>query len=283
MTIKDHYNQIIALKDGNSELSELAPYNDNGANLMNELNSGSKVAVWRLWVWIIATLTWLQNEALKKHKKEINAQIENQTHGTLIFYHNRSLNFQFGHNLEYNGKQYVYEVVDEASKIIKRCSVSMRNGTMRFKVTKENGGNLEPLTSSEQLAFKNYLLDILYPGTQYSVISTEADALKLNIKVYVNAQVIDPNTGEHLITGEPLVEDSINNYCKNLPFDGKLTLQKLIDHIQATEGVEDLELIEIAYQYGVVPWTVFTREIEPFSGYLELDVGNSNIEYYEYV
>ncbi len=281
-TIKDYYDDLIQIKEGKSELSELQPYNENGAQLMDDLNSGSKTALWRLFFWIVAALAWMLNQALDKHKIEVQNNISNQSHGNLRHYGFRALNFQFGHSLEYNGKQYVYLNEDPAAKIIKRCATGMNQGVMRFKVTKESGGILEPLTITEQNAFKDFLRDVLYPGTNYEVISSAADLLKLSAKFFVNPQVIN-QAGEHVVTGEPVIENAINDFVKNLPFNGRMNIQQLIDHIQKVEGVEDIRLLESAYKYGSLAWIVFTREIEPFSGYMELDLNNSNLEYHEYV
>lgn len=281
-TIKDYYNIIIQHKDGKSELDVYKPYNDNGAALMQDLDSGSKVANWRLMCWIAATLSWLLGEALVRHTNEVETQIANASHTSLRYYHTRSLGFQFGHALEYNGKQYVYLNDDETARIIKRSSVAMYQGILRFKVTKETGGILESLTTPEKIAFKDYLLDVLHPGINYEVISSVADLLKLHLKIFVNPQVLN-TAGEHVVTGEPLVENAINDFIKNLPFDGRMNIQKLIDKIQNVTGVEDIELIEAAYKYAGTPWLVFTREIEPFAGYMELDSVNSNIEYHNYV
>lgn len=282
LTVKDYYNHIILIKEGKSELNELQPYNDNGVKLMDDLNSGSKVAIWRLWVWIMATLSWMQNAAMLKHKKEVESQIENQRHGTTKYYHAKSLDFQLGHALFWNGHQYVYLNADESAQIIKRSAVGMHLGVLRFKVTKEINGELEPLTSSEKTAFSDYLLDILYPGTNYSVISTQADELKLDLNVYVDHQVINAD-GENVITGEYIVENAINRYIENLPFNGRMAIQKLIDEIQEVEGVKDLELLNAYSKYGSLPWTSFNRQIEPFSGYMKLNINVSNIDYYEYV
>lgn len=281
-TIKDYYNKMIEVKDGNSDLDELQPYNDNGATLMQDLNSGSKVAIWRLFIWIVAVVAWMLSEALGKHKIEVNNQIAYGYHGCLRYYHFKSLNFQFGDVLKYNGRQYAYLTDNDDLKIIKRCAVSMYQGVMRFKVVKESNGVLESLTIDEETAYKDFLSNILYPGTNYTVISSTADLLKLNIKIYTNQQIINP-FGVHVQTNIPVVENAINDFVKNLPFNGKMNIQKLIDAIQSIEGVEDVQLTESSYKYGGLSWVVFTREIEPFSGYMELDLNNSNIEYYAYL
>ncbi len=45
----------------------------------------------------------------------------------------------------------------------------------------------------------------------------------------------------HIVNGNFPVQDSINNFLKNLPFDGELSVQKLESAILASEGVEDLQ------------------------------------------
>ena len=280
--IIDFYNEIIQIKEGKSELQELAPYNDNGANLMNDLNSESKVAIWRLWVWIIATLTWLQDQAFKKHKNEVKNLIINNTYGTLPFYHDKSLAFQYGYFLIWNGKNYTYSDVNVDAQIITRCSVSMSRGVLVFKVVKGLNDNLQPLDQFEKMAFKDYIGDIIAPGTNYKIVTSAADLLLLNLRIYINPQKLTFE-GKDIISGESLVVNNINAFCSDLPFDGRMNLLKLIDQLQIIEGVEDIELIESTYKYGDLDWIDFKRQIIPFSGHMLLDIDNSNISYHEYV
>lgn len=282
MSVKAIYDNIIKVKEGRSELQELAPYNDNGADIMDDLNSGSKVAIWRLWVWIIATLTWLQKEAIKKHKNEVEDLIIQNTYGTLPFYHQKSLAFQYGDFLIWNGKNYSYSDVNVDAQIITRCSVGMSRGALIFKVVKGLNDNLQPLNQFESMAFKDYINDIIAPGTNYKIITSVADLLLLNLRVYINPQKITFE-GEDIVSGESPVINTINSFCSDLPFDGRMNLLKLIDSIQLIDGVEDIELIESAYKYGVLDWIDFKRQIIPFSGHMILDIDNSNISYHESV
>jgi hypothetical protein len=281
-TIKDYYNTIISIKDGEVNLDELQPFNDNGAQLISDLNSKSKVAVWRLWCWVMAALAWMLHMSIEEHKNEVNELVAKNAFGGRRFYQQASFDFQLGHELVWNGVKYHYAAQDPASKIIKRCSVDKSQGILIFKVTKEAGGLLEPLTDPEKTAFNHYLNDIVYAGTTFQIISEESDELKMSIKIYVDPQQISL-TGEIIGTATKPVEEAIENYISNLPFDGKMNVQKMQDAIQAVPGVKDLLLNSISSKYGDLPWNSFEREVKPYAGYMELNIASSEIEYIQYV
>lgn len=279
MTIKEHYNLIISIKEGKAELNGLQPYNDNGAAIMAELTSGSKVAVWRLWCWIMAFYSWLLAKDLEKHKLEVLDTISKHRHGSLPYYHQRSLGFQYGYALDWNGSQYGYLVADESSKVIKHCAIVRNAGLLIFKVASVDNA---PLDSAQKSAYSDYLFDILYPGTFYEIISEDADKLKLDMEVYLNTQIINLD-GEELNTGNALIELAVSNYIANLPFNGKMNVQHLIDAVQAVDGVKDVKMLSKSYRYGSTAWLAIDREVVPFSGHMVLSLSDSDINYLSYV
>ncbi|MBA3901189.1 MAG: hypothetical protein H0X62_13450, partial [Bacteroidetes bacterium] len=187
-SIAEYYDILLAIKEGRSELSGLTPHNESSQSFLNDNASGSKVALWRLWLWIMATLAWIMDVKMDIHKEEVDYKLSVKAFGVIRWYHQLALNYQHGHELVWNG-QYVYADIDSEdateSRIIKRASVVMVAGVLQFKVAKLNqAGKPEALNTSEKVSFLGYLYELAYPGTNMVVISEAADDLRVRLKMY---------------------------------------------------------------------------------------------------
>jgi len=286
-TIPQIYDQIIAIKEGRSELNGLTPLNETSQAFLNDNASGSKVALWRLWCWIMATLTWTMEVLFDTHKTEVETLLAEKTFGTKRWYHASTLNYQHGYQLTWNGKQYVYSDTTSVdainAKIVKRCSVVFVNNVLQFKVAKLVNDFPAPLSGSEKTSLTGYLNDIAYPGTELTVVSENPDDLRINLKVYFDPLVL--NTDGSLISDSSKypVKQAINDFIQNLPFDGRMNTQKLVDAIQKAEGVKDIELIGLDTRYGVLNYVPVGREYVPFAGHAVLNETDSTITYERYV
>lgn len=286
-TITEIYDELVAIKEGSSSLDGLLPINENSSDFINDNASGSKVAVWRLWLWIVATANWVTELIIERHKEEIAEMFRTRMYGTLQFYHAVCFDFQLGYDLAWNGSQYAYSDTTSQvaidSRIIKRASVVQTVGQLQFKVAKIQGVEIEPLTSPEESAFKAYLTKLVYPGTNFVVISEFADDLRIDVTIYFNPLKLAPDGS--LLTDSSVypVNDSINAYVRSLPFNGRLNLQHLVDKIQATPGVEDLVLHSLQSRYGGLNYTDTGREYTPFAGHMLLSLSDSVLNFEAYV
>ena len=258
-TIKEIQQQIIDQKNSYAELSEV--------------NSDSKMAVWRLWSYIVAVVHWTLESLFDQHKKEVNTDLKNlKPHGEK-WYYNKALDFQYGHQLADNGEADYYdntnrtdEEVEEA-KIIAACAVNDQKD-LQIKVAKENDqGNLTQLTTTEKDAFTLYMETIQDAGVYLDIVNRPADKLKLGFDIYYDPLVLDEN-GLPISGGsdEP-VRLAIKEYLRNLPFDGTLVLASLIDKLQAVEGVEIPHLTEAQKEKDGGGFETLQVKHTPFAGY----------------
>ncbi len=209
-TIAEIQQEILLEKEKYSELSALT--------------STSKTAIWRLWVYIVATAIWLHEKIVDK-----NALLS-RPH-TLHWYRNQALSFLYGIgndesevkavDLEWRDGYFQYpklskEKVKELS-IIKHCAISERLfdeikdpngeklseviseyyynqvGILTLKVAKEDeGGNRLPLESIELRAFRAYMNQIKDAGTQIYVKSVPGNTISIDLEVYVDPLLIYP-------------------------------------------------------------------------------------------
>ncbi|BFO64131.1 nucleotidyltransferase [Chryseobacterium sp. KCF3-3] len=237
---------------------------------LQELNSTSKASIWRNLLETIAFAIFSFQEAAELHLKEIDEKIANQKVPRLPWYRGLALAFQYGFDwleefdrfsttYEDNGVQVeaTPEQV-EASKIIKYVAVTRNRSNMgriviSMKIAGENTD--EVLSDEKALAFKKYIEETQCTGDDIVIVNFLPDILKLDIKICYDPLVLLPN-GMSIVSGKFPVQNTINRFLLNLPFNGELSVQTLLEAIKATEGVIDLNELSVQSKW-----------IEPGVGY----------------
>lgn len=208
-----------------------------------ELDSTSKVSIWRLWVYITAYVIYTLEKLFDTHKKEVSDGLRELKPHTARWYRNKSLSFQYGFELipdtdKFNNKGKAQDEI-ERSKIVKYSAVveSQRESRLIIKIATERNQEIQPINKEQLFAFEAYMSEIKDAGVRISTINYLPDILKLQMKIYRDPLVMDEN-GRSILTGEKLVERVIKNYLKTLPFNGELVLSHLVDVLQEVEGVK---------------------------------------------
>jgi hypothetical protein len=215
---------------------------------LNELNSTSKVAIWRLWVYIIAVAIWSLEKLFDLHRADIDKRLAELKPHTARWYRSKALAFQYGFDLltdsdKFNNTGHTEEQI-EASKIVKYSAVveSPNEGRLIVKIAGEQGEQLQPITDAQKQAFEAYLQEIKDAGVRLSVVNYQPDVLHLQMKIIYDPLVLDSN-GQSIIHATKPVETAIKEYLKRLPFNGELVLAHLIDELQQAEGVRIPHLV----------------------------------------
>ncbi len=273
--ITEIYDSAIAEKNTMASLNDLQPNIDSSQTLMTNLTSTSKVATWRLTFWVCSFLIWWHEKLFDVHKEEIEARALEIITGTVLWCRDQCFVWQYGDSLTWNGNKYTYSIINESNKIIKRAAVIEVGGQVRIKVAKLDGSDLPiPLTSPELASFEAYWSKIKVAGTNISIISRDADLLKISVKVYYDPLVLSA-TGELISTpGTFPVEDAITEYIQSLPFNGRLNLAFLTDAIQTAEGVVSPFITSAEAKYDVFPYQLFTDLYEAEAGHMKIDPAN---------
>ncbi|MGV4391372.1 nucleotidyltransferase [Ornithobacterium rhinotracheale] len=214
---------------------------------LNELNSTSKTALWRLWIYIVSVAIWSLEKLFDLHRAEIDERLLQLKPHTARWYRNKALAFQYGFDLledsdKYNDENHTEEEIEQA-KVIKYAAVveSAEQRTLIIKIAGETGGKLWKLTPEVESSFKAYINEIKDAGVAISVINYRPDRLKLNLRIVRDPLVLDEN-GIEILTAKQPVREAIERHMKSLPFNGELSLQKLVDEIQKANGVADVSL-----------------------------------------
>ena len=248
---------------------------------LNELNSTSKVAIWRLWVYIIAVAIWSLEKLFDQHRADIDKRLAELKPHTARWYRSKALAFQYGFDLltdsdKFNNQGHTEEAI-EASKIVKYSAVieSKNEGRLIVKIAGEQGDTLQPITDAQKQAFEAYLQEIKDAGVRLSVVNYQPDVLHLQMKIIYDPLVLDSN-GQSIIHATKPVEETIKSYLKRLPFNGELVLAHLIDALQQAEGVKIPHLvlaqsknITSSGEYGAFE-TIEISKI-PTAGYFTID------------
>ena len=249
--------------------------------VLESLNSTSKVAIWRLWVYIIAVAIWSLEKLFDQHRSDIDKRLAELKPHTARWYRSKALAFQYGFDLlpdsdKFNNQGHTEEAI-EASKIVKYSAVieSKNEGRLIVKIAGEQGDTLQPITDAQKQSFEAYLQEIKDAGVRLSVVNYQPDILHLQMKIVYDPLVLDSN-GQSIIHATHPVETAIKDYLKRLPFNGELVLAHLIDALQQAEGVKIPHLvlaqsknITSSGEYGAFE-TIEISKI-PTAGYFTID------------
>lgn len=241
----------------------------------------SKVSIENIWFDDIAFNIWTLETLFDTHKVEIDTAIYNQKSGTLPWYRTMALAFQYGFDLQTDSDKFdngtATEEEIEASKIVKYAAVneSTEDSRVIIKIAGEDANQvLSPITNDQLSSFEAYISEVRYAGVKVTTINYLPDRLYLTMQIYRDPLVIDAN-GNSIRGGRP-VEDAIQAYMKELPFNGELVLEHLVDKLQTVEGVKIPHILLAQSSwidpsvggYGT-PQTINVKKI-PESGYFEV-------------
>ncbi|WP_407512796.1 nucleotidyltransferase [Elizabethkingia miricola] len=275
-TIEDIYKLMIAEKERQDALSGLT--------------SNSKAAVWRLLFYIVAFAIYTHEQIFDFHKNELSDLLKQEKVHTLLWYRNKARDFQYAFSLLPDSDQFdntgKTDEEIEASKIIKYAAISEDSEESRLilKIATEIGGKLAPITEDQTESFKQYVKEYRDAGVKITVINYLPDILTLNLKIFRDSKILDEN-GYHKLRGNRPVNDAINDFMKELPFNGELMLNKLIDKLQSVDGVIDPWLFNVESKWidegkgGYGDYVPIQISKIPESGYFEVDWENTIIKY----
>lgn len=272
-TIGQIYQEIVDYKDSQSAIQALAPTADTEQQLQADLNSTSKVAIWRLWAYLTAVAIWTHESLWELFRIEVQKVADSAIVGTVPWYQGQVFKYQHGDTLEYDpvtGK-YAYATIDTDVQIVKRCAViEQPDGVLAFKVAKLSSGAPVALDSSEQSALVQYIKKIRFAGTRFTLLSGNGDIIRIEATIYYDGVV-------PLATIKANVQAAITNYIGALPFNGELLLSTLVDKVQAVDGVLDVVLVSTQTKsISTNPYVEIVRVHVPLYGYYKIDSTTGN-------
>jgi len=261
-TIEQILTQIIAAKNAD-------------ATLAATLTSNSKVAIWRLWAYIIAVCIWTLENLHDITVAAQNKYIKDTKIHSFTWYSDYGKKFQFGSALPWGEVEYdnsgLTDAQVDAQKVVKFCSCTKTPGGLMVKVAGLTGGNLAPIGAPEFAAFQQYMFRVGAAGDNLFFKNNNPDSLKLAMTIFYDPLVLN-SQGKRLDgTNDTPVMSAIDNFIKAMDFNGRLVPQYLMDAIESTEGVKVASLTSAQSQYGVLAYSNIPPEgVVPDAGYLRI-------------
>ncbi len=277
-TIEEIYNQLIYEKENFDTLKQLQPNYSKFQTFLQDLTSSTKVARWRLILFVVAVAIHLHEVVCDLWWEDVENKRLSFPAGTREWYADKILNFQFGYDIEWNGNQFYYKAEDENAKIVKYVSLVEKPNLIIAKVAKDNNGQPEPLTESERNALQSYLDTIGFLGIKVNVLSPEPDTIDLGITVIVDGFILDTN-GQDKDGNYPVV-NAINKYLAELDFGGVFRIIDLVDAIQQVNGVKNVVVYQAVLNTVIGSIDVKSKineQVESYAGYIKTNV--LNIQY----
>ena len=195
----------------------------------------SSVGIINLLLYVVAVAQYATEWMFEQFKTDVEKRIDAALPGTISWYWNKVMNFQYGTDLNQYGN---YDLIDPSRMIVSHCSVlEVYNGIM-VKVNK--GDDFDVLDEKEKNALAAYLNRIKFAGTAVSVYSYQPDDLNLEIKIWRNPLVLNDDGSAVSGDGRNLIEEAVKKYLDGIVYGGRFNKTKLIDAIQSVEGVEDI-------------------------------------------
>lgn len=286
-TITAIYDALAHEKSEQVELTALLPDLDNSQQLLADLDTPSRVARWRLMLWVVAVAMWTHEQLWDLFRAEVD-KVASESHvGTLRWYVRQAKRFQYGHELVLNDQEvFDYAVDDADARIVARAAGKDQSGMVLLKVAKMVSGELEALSAPEKEAFEAYISQVKMAGTIVNVLTDGPDLLKVVMNVYYDPLVLNPDGTLILDDLRKPAEETINAMIADLPFNGTLRLTSLVDAVQLAEGVVDPVLVEAFAKHGAFPFTLILSEYVANAGHLKIDPANplsATITYVPYV
>lgn len=243
-----------------------------------KLTSTSRVALWRLWTYIIAVCQWTLENLYDLFVADVNTLIATLKPHSTKWYAEKAKEFEFGQPLDEDNLVYDNSALSDdeiaASKVVSYAAVieQVINGrnALRIKIATTAGNDLAPLPGDQLSAFVEYMRVIKDAGVKLVITTNVADALKLSLDFYYDPLILNSSGQRNDGTDMTPVPSAIDTFLKNLPFNGIFSINQLNDAIQKVLGYKDLKINYALVQYGLLPFTSVNVTYIPDSGYLRI-------------
>ncbi len=258
----------------------------NNEPALAQLTSNSKTAIWRLFIYIISVAIWTLEKLFDLHRQQIDDELSRLKPHTARWYREKALVFQYGYDLIEETDKFDNEGSSEEdilkSKIIKYAAVvESEESRLVIKIATEKNGILSPIKLEQTEKINAYFEEIKDAGVKITIINYPPDLLKLKIRIVRDVLLLNSD-GMDIKSGKYPVNDAIKDFMKHLPFNGKMSLQALVDRIQNVEGVKDLS-IDLAQSSwidaesnGYGAWNDIDINVLPESGYFAVNLDDKS-------
>lgn len=260
-----------------SQIKQIMIDEKNNQSALSGLTSTSQTAIWNLWFFIVASCIAIFEQLQDSFKVDLETIAKNAIPNTPQWTKDKVMKFQYSSTIaqvsELNTTTWVvdYPIVNDNYKILTRCAVVTEpNNNVTIKVAKS-----EPpvqLSTPEYNALVDYVTTWQSVGLTYNVVNRASDKMEVAASVYYDAQY-SPTIQADVIA-------ALEAYMANLPFNGVISNQSIVDSLQAVLGVQNVKLERVlvrrdtqAYAGGITLYNLATGvdavKYQTYAGYVE--------------
>lgn len=241
-TLSQIYSEAVQLRNKYLHITEL----DSG-------KTNSKMSMLNLITYVQSVLTHSYNTLLDVFETEIATLITNRINGTPLWYVNMAYKFQYNSDTG-TGDELVfdedtlkikYKQTDESHRIIVKSAyvdTDDKSGII-LKVAKDNSGsdkttagvNYMPLTTQEMTAFKSYIDQIKFVGSNILSMSIPGDIITIkncNI-VYDDRYITETQAFNN-------IQSALVDYVKGFDYNAFIYSQVILDTIMSIDYISSV-------------------------------------------
>lgn len=246
----------------------------NNQLVIDMLANTSRVAIWKILFYAVAFGIYSLEVIYDFFRLEVDDRLLQLKPHSARWYAEKAKAFQYGYPLivesdYYDNSQLTEDQVND-SKIISYAAVVEQTRGIRIKVAKLVGGVKTALEPDELTAFAQYMEDIKDAGIKLLITSGPPDELKAKLRVFYNPLVLRGDGGRIDGTDNMPVQNALNKYLDNLPFNGLFVPQLAVDQLQAVNGVVIVRDDQWTARYGTLDFAGVDVEYNPDAGYLKI-------------
>jgi hypothetical protein len=278
-SIAFYYKQIIEAKDLQTvlrtQLTTDAGVNENLNTLLADLNSSSKVAIWRFWAWITATVIWTADVLFDKTRDDMQRIADTATVGNDSWLVDVAKDFRYNTAnqqmviLEQDliTKQFIYPNPMGANeiKLVALASIIRSNsGFVNLLVAKagSTAGSYAPLSINEKSAFESYIYTYKqFVGTNINILTQPSDFLGYDLTIRFDFTKGTPNPSD-------AIRDAIANAILNIGINGSVERLALEDAVQKVRGVIGIDGVWKAKGNASLEYINFQSNYQTIAGYI---------------
>ena len=206
----------------------------------------SAVSIENIIFYIVAACCHVIETLLDQHIATVEKSISQAVVASIPWYHKIAMQFQYGDSLTYDEQtcQYRYKQENPEKQIIKYAALRDRGSSIQILVATEKDGLPQPLSDTHLTAFKHYMNSVKIAGTNLNIQSLPPDQINIQATITIAPLTIGEN-GQQISDNTYPAEQAIHQYLKNIIYGGTFNKNKLIDALQNTPGIIDIQLQQI--------------------------------------
>jgi hypothetical protein len=228
-------------------------------------DGGSQTSVFNIIIFVVSAAMFTFEVIADNLQSVIQGIADTAPSGNESWLRRQILNFQYTDTVTINttdstADNYfvpVYDPVTPANRIVTQAVVSDGTaGSVIIKVAKGTAGSLTPLTAPESTALSNYYYGtsstegIGFAGVRATFVSLDSDRLYVDADIYYLGQYVEATVKTNVIAA---IDAFLATFADD-NFGGNVYMIRLVDAIQAVEGVSRVTLTEIKARPNATPF-----------------------------